>query len=83
MTNLPPVVFAVGTPSVPVVRVAVFGVNVIVSSAALTSSKVPSLDLTVKAIPPFLFNSCFLVSVAALSPVWPFNWIVLFASLWN
>ena len=83
MTNLPPVVSAVGTPSAPVVRVAVFGVNVIVSSAALTSSKVPSLDLTVKAIPFSLFSSCLLVSVAALSPVWPFNWIVLLASLWN
>ena len=82
MTNLPPVVLAVGTPSF-VASVAVFGVNVIVSSAAVTSNKVPSLDLTVKAIPFSLFNACLLVSVAALSPVWPFNWIVLFASLWN
>ena len=73
MTNLPPVVSAVGTPFVPVVIVPVFGVNVMVSPAALTSSKLPSLDLTVKAIPFSLFNACLSVSVAALVPVCPFN----------
>ena len=68
MTKLPPVVFAVGTPSVPVVRVAVFGVNVIVSPFAATSNNVPSLDLTVNLIPPFLSSSCSSVSVAAPIP---------------
>ena len=82
VTNLPFVVDAVGTPSV-VVIVPVFGVNVMVSPFAATSNKLPSLDLIVKAIPFSLFSSCLLVSVAALSPVCPFNWIVLLASLWN
>ena len=50
VTNLPPVVFAVGIPSSPVVMVPVFGVNVIVSPAAATCNKVPSLDLTVNLI---------------------------------
>ena len=50
VTNLPFVVVAVGTPFV-VVNVAVFGVNVIVSPAAATSNKVPSLDLIVNLIP--------------------------------
>ena len=52
VTNLPFVVVAVGTPFV-VVNVAVFGVNVIVLSAAATSNKVPSLDLIVNLIPSF------------------------------
>ena len=51
VTNLPFVTSAVGTPSAPVVMVAVFGVNVIVSPAAATSNKVPSLDLIVNLIP--------------------------------
>ena len=72
MTNLPPVVLAVGTPFV-VVIVPVFGVNVMVSPDAATSNNVPSLDLTVKAIPSSLFNACFLVSVAVSVPFCPFN----------
>ena len=67
VTNLPSVVLAVGTPSV-VVIVPVFGVNVIVSPAAVTSNKVPSLDLTVNLIPPVLSKLCPSVSVAAAVP---------------
>ena len=79
VTNLPLVVSAVGTPSV-VVRVAVFGVNVMVSSAAVTSNKSPLLDLTVNLIPPCLSRSCAVVSVASAFPVLPANLIVFLAS---
>ena len=64
VTNLPPLVLAVGTPSLPVIILAVFGVNVTVSSAAVTSNKSPLLDLTVNLIPPCLFRFCAFVSVA-------------------
>ena len=67
VTNLPPSVLAVGTPSV-VVSVAVFGVNVIVSPAATTSNSFPSLDFTVNLIPPVLSRSCPVVSVAVSVP---------------
>ena len=83
VTNLPPSVLAVGTPSVSVVIVAVFGINVIVSPLAVTSNKVPSLDLTVNLIPSCLFRFCASVSVATSLPFLPANLIVLLASLWN
>ena len=67
VTKLPFVVVAVGTPPV-VVIVPVFGVNVMVSPAAVTSNKAPSLDFTVNLIPPFLSSSCPSVSVAVASP---------------
>ena len=79
VTNLPFVTSAVGTPSV-VVRVAVFGVNVMVSSAAVTSNKSPLLDLTVNLIPSCLSRACAVVSVASASPVLPANLIVFLAS---
>ena len=65
--KLPFVVVAVGTPSV-VVIVPVLGVNVMVSPAAVTSNKVPLLDLTVNLIPSFLSSSCPAVSVAVSVP---------------
>ena len=67
VTNLPLVVVAVGTPFV-VVIVPVFGVIVMVSPPAVTSNKLPSLDLIVNLIPSFLSSSCPAVSVAVSVP---------------
>ena len=83
VTNLPFDTSAVGTPLASVVTDPTFGVNVIVSPAAATSSNFLSLDFTVNAIPFSLSNVCVSVSVAASSPFLPANLIVFLASLWN